>query len=73
MTKSYILPTAPMKKDFWVVMCLMHPGEVFLPGEFHRQRSLVGYSWCGHKESDTTEQLTLMQQWITPGDALLVR
>ena len=25
----------------------------------HEQRSLVGYSPCGHKESDTTEQLTL--------------
>ena len=25
----------------------------------HRQRSLVGYSPWGHKESDTTEQLTL--------------
>ena len=32
---------------------------VFLPGEFHGQRSLVGYSSWGHKESDTTEQLTL--------------
>ena len=31
---------------------------VFLPGEFHGQRSLVGYSPWGHKESDTTEQLT---------------
>ena len=28
---------------------------VFLPGEFHRQRSLVGYSPWGHKESDTVE------------------
>jgi len=28
-----------------------------LPGEFHGQRSLVGYSPWGHKESDTTEQL----------------
>ena len=28
---------------------------VFLPGEFHGQRSLLGYSLCGHKESDTTE------------------
>ena len=28
---------------------------VFLPGEFHGQRSLVGYSLWGHKESDTTE------------------
>ena len=32
---------------------------VFLPGESHGQRGLVGYSPCGHKESDTTEQLTL--------------
>ena len=28
---------------------------VFLPGEFHRQRSLVDCSSQGHKESDTTE------------------
>ena len=28
---------------------------VFLPGTFHGQRSLVGYSPWGHKESDTTE------------------
>ena len=32
---------------------------VFLPGEFHGQRSLVGYSPWSHKELDTTEQLTL--------------
>ena len=32
---------------------------VFLPGEFHRQRSLVGYSPLGPRESDTTERLTL--------------
>ena len=30
-----------------------------LAGECHGQRSLVGYSPWGHKESDTTEQLTL--------------
>ena len=30
-----------------------------LPGEFHGQRSLVGYSPWGHKESDTTEWLHL--------------
>ena len=29
-----------------------------LPGEFHGQRSLVGYSPWGHKELDTTEWLT---------------
>ena len=33
------------------------PTPVFLPGEFHGQRSLLGYSW-DRKESDTTEQLT---------------
>ena len=32
---------------------------VFLPGEFHGQRNLVGYSPWGHKESDITEGLTL--------------
>ena len=31
------------------------PTPVFLPGEFHGQRSLGGYSPRGHKESDTTE------------------
>ena len=32
---------------------------MFLPGEFHEQRNLVDYSPWDHKESDTTEQLTL--------------
>ena len=32
-----------------------NPLPVFLPGEFHGQRSLVGYSPWGCKESDTTE------------------
>ena len=36
------------------------PTPVFLPGESHGQRSLAGYSPWGHKESDTTEQLTLL-------------
>ena len=31
------------------------PTSVFLPGESHGQRSLVGYSPWGHKELDTTE------------------
>ena len=35
------------------------PTPVFLPGEFHGQRSLVGYSPWGCKESDTAERLTL--------------
>ena len=32
---------------------------IFLPGEFHGQRSLAIYSPWGHQESDTTEQLTV--------------
>ena len=35
------------------------PTPVFLPGESLGQRSLSSYSLLGHKESDTTEQLTL--------------
>ena len=31
---------------------------IFLPGKFHGQRSLVGYSPWGHEELDTTEQLS---------------
>ena len=31
------------------------PTPVFLPGQSHEQRSLVGYSPSGQKESDTTE------------------
>ena len=35
------------------------PTPVFLPGEFHGQRSLEGYTFEGHNELDTTEQQTL--------------
>jgi len=31
------------------------PPPVFLPGEFHGQRNLAGYSPCGHKQVDMTE------------------
>ena len=31
---------------------------IIWPGEFHEQRSLMGYSPWGRKEYDTTEQLT---------------
>ena len=49
------------------------PGEgngnpLQLPGKFHGQRSLVGYSPRGHKESDTTEWLhftsTQSPRWL---------
>ena len=35
------------------------PTPVFLPVESHGQRSLEGYSPCGHKELDTTERIVL--------------
>ena len=38
------------------------PAPVFLPGESHGQRSLTDYSPWGHKESDTTERLS-MHAW----------
>ena len=37
------------------------PTPVFLPGESHGQRSLVGYSPWSRKESDTTELVTRTQ------------
>ena len=36
----------------------MQPTPVFLPGESHGERSLVGYSPWGHKEWDMTERLS---------------
>ena len=36
------------------------PTPVLLPGKSHGQRSLVGYSPWGRKESDTTERLYLL-------------
>ena len=35
------------------------PTLIFLPGESHEQRSLMGYSPWGCKESDTTERLNI--------------
>ena len=43
------------------------PTPVFLPVEFHGQRSLEGYSPWGHKKSDTTEWLTLSGRWDLVG------
>ena len=34
------------------------PTPLFLPGKFHRQRSLVGYSLRSHNESDMIERLS---------------
>ena len=53
----------PWKKE-WL------PTPVFLPREFHRQRSLAGCSPWDHKESDTTERLTF-SLFINVDDAYL--
>ena len=42
------------------------PAPVFLPGKFHGQRCLAGYSPWDCKESDTTEQLSMHTHSITP-------
>ena len=43
------------------------PTPVFLPGKCHGERSLAGYSPWGHKESDTTKQLsTYIYVWTVP-------
>ena len=48
-----------VRKIPWKRECV--PTAVFLPGEFHGQRSLKGYSPWGHKELDMTERLILLQ------------
>ena len=53
--------------DFWVRTIPWRktwlPTPVLLPGKFHGQRSLGGYSPWGWKESDMTERLTLSVSW----------
>ena len=48
------------------------PTSVFLPGKFHRQRSLAGYSPWGCKESDMTERLTLILRMHFPAMVFLI-
>ena len=45
------------------------PTPVFLPGESRGQRSLVGYSPWGHKESDMTKGLGMHQLFISTQDS----
>ena len=60
---AQMLKNLPAMQETWVGKLLWRrewqPTLVFLPREFHEQRSLAGHSPWGHKESDTTEQLTL--------------
>ena len=45
----FSFPLAPNWRGKW------QPTPVFLPGKFHGQRSLAGYSPWGCKESDMTQ------------------
>ena len=66
-----------MQVQSWVRMIpwrrAWQPTPVLLPGEFHEQRSLVGYSPGGHKESDTTERLSLSGRRWESSDRKLVK
>ena len=43
-----------------------YPTLVFLPGEFHEQRSFAGPSPWGHKELDTEQLSTHTSSWGAP-------
>ena len=59
-----------VRKNTWKGEWLLTP--VFLPREFHGQRSLVSYGPWGRKESDKTERLTLSLGGAVRGHLMLV-
>ena len=71
-SENLVVKNLPAMQETWV-LCLgwedpVGKGvatSVFLPGESHGQRSLMGYSPWGHRELDTTEQLTLLSLLFT--------
>ena len=58
----------PAVKETWVGKISwrreQQPTPVFLPGESHGQRSLVGYSPWGRKEPNMAEHLTLSLSFL---------
>ena len=56
-----------------LLWCKWQPTPVFLPGESHGQKSLVGYGAWGHKESDSTEWLNTHTLWcISPWSTIYI-
>ena len=61
---AQMVKNLPVMQETWVSSLVqedalekgMKPSPIFLPGEFHGQRNLAGYSPWGCKESDMTEQ-----------------
>ena len=70
-----VVKNLPAMQETWVqsLGCVSWSREwkppVFLPGEFHGETSLEGYSPWDHKESDTTKWLTHIQScyWVLFG------
>ena len=56
---TQMVKSLPVMQETWVRKILWRrewlPMLVFLPGEFHGQRSLAGYSPWGCKELDMTQ------------------
>ena len=50
------------QEDPWSIKWQSTP--VFLPGNFHGQRTLVGYSLWRRKKSDSTERLSRAEQQL---------
>ena len=48
-----LVQSLSLEDPWWRVW---QPTPVFLPGEFHAQRSLASYSPQGRKESDLSQQ-----------------
>ena len=57
------LKRLPAMQEICVRSVGWQPTPVFLPGESHGERSLVGYSPWDHKELDTTERLHFQNYW----------
>ena len=66
MIKNPLYQCKGCESDPWVRKILWRkkwqPTQVFLPGEFHGQKSLVGYSPWGRRELDTQMTPTLLQK-----------
>ena len=64
---AYAGEAARCELDLWVWKIpwrkKWHPTPVLLPGKFHGQRSLAGYSLWGYKKSDTTSRLSTPCPW----------
>ena len=56
---AQIIKNLPASQETWVQSLGLEwlPTPVFLPKEFHGQRSLMGYCPWDHRELDMTEQV----------------